>query len=128
MRSEMEESDSPQWFGLSANVHRTVQQARSGLVIDQLSRLFVGKHASEVFDREKWNERLSPLLDLWTKLTGSRGLQEIIEHGKHGSGMRTSSDELPLDAFILMQCDLAERTYFFPESFFALKIHSERKD
>ena len=96
--------DSPATFSLSANVEQTVQQARSRAVIDQLNALSVAADVSSRFDREKWSLQLSPILELWTKLAASRGMQDLLKGRKMNDQMGPDS---PVDQFVMMEVQLA---------------------
>lgn len=52
-------------FGLPSNIDRSVQRFNSTQVVMQLKSLSAVSAEELRFDKEKWTEQLSPLLQLW---------------------------------------------------------------
>ena len=63
------EVDAPEMFGLPDNVDRSAQRHISRRVIDQLKVLARPDALMSAFNREAWFRELSPLLQLWRRLT-----------------------------------------------------------
>lgn len=52
-------------FGLPTNIDRSVQRFNSTQVITSLKSLSAVSAEELRFDKEKWTEQLSPILQLW---------------------------------------------------------------
>jgi dynein heavy chain 2 len=107
--------DSPFIFGLPDNIERSLQRATSSNVIKLLRALSVSAAEVTKFDREKWREKLGPVLELWQTLSSSspgligRKVDKRVTAGGHNetaaSGGKKQHD--PVDDFVTMQYELA---------------------
>lgn len=84
--NSLPDSETPETFGLPANIERSVQRANSTTVISQLKVLvsyfsfvikdrLINQNFQEVtvsegtrFNREQWATQLSPIIQLWQKV------------------------------------------------------------
>lgn len=62
------DTETPETFGLPANIERSVQRANSTSVISQLKVLEVTVSEGTRFNREQWATQLSPIIQLWQKV------------------------------------------------------------
>lgn len=95
--SRLPETDSPDIFGLPANIDRSVQRFNSGLVISQLKSLAAVSSTSLRFDKEKWTEALSPLCQLWNNLYKADSYRQVSISKQ---GLRSTD---PVEAFTYME-------------------------
>ena len=90
--------DNPAMFGLPENIMQSYQRTRSNLTISQLRTLMRSVQVGSKFERDKWNNELNPLLNLWKKLNqGSNLLQMKI------SAPSESSTSDPVKAFVHLE-------------------------
>jgi dynein heavy chain 2 len=110
------EVDSPGVFSLPDNIERSVQRARSGVVIEQLGLMKSAASGTKGFDKEVWRGSLGPLIELWEKLMeGSDGIlrdkkvsttsPDKKRRGDDDSDRRKGKEEDPVDAFVEMEFD-----------------------
>ncbi|XP_071951365.1 cytoplasmic dynein 2 heavy chain 1-like isoform X2 [Antedon mediterranea] len=93
------ETDKPSFFGLPANIERSAQRFISGQVISQLKVLRRLDVEAGKFDKDKWSNELTPILNLWKKL--NQGSQLI--HAKVQVPTDKSGNEPPINSFILQE-------------------------
>ena len=121
--SKIPEVDSPEVFGLPANIDRSVQRAQSTIVLEKLGMMASAAAGIGGFDREEWKKSLGPLLSLWSKLIESnegildeagarrstpvkkRGARE--EEGKAESRGDHRGDKTPIDLFVERELEFA---------------------
>nr|CAD7430089.1 unnamed protein product [Timema monikensis] len=95
---QLSDTDKPEYFGLPANVERSLQRITSRQVISQLNALTRPVEGVAKFDREEWQLRLAPVLNLWKKLNQSSGLIQLkIPDLVESSGAK---GPLPVPAFV----------------------------
>jgi len=90
------DTDSPALFGLPPNIERVVQRVNSSSVISQLKALAIASVGMAKFDRSVWAAQLSPLIQLWAKMTSSN--DAIKEQPPPPSGALA-----PVETFVLME-------------------------
>lgn len=66
--NNLPDGETPETFGLPANIERSVQRANSSTVIGQLKILEVTVSEGTRFNREQWATQLSPIVQLWQKV------------------------------------------------------------
>ena len=66
--NQIPEIDNPLMFGLPSNIDRSVQRFNSQLVISQLKSLAAVNAEELRFDKDKWNQLLGPICQLWSTL------------------------------------------------------------
>ena len=79
-------------FGLPLNVDRSVQRYVSTQVIMKLNSIYSISSDMQKFDKNSWNEKLSPLLNMWKSMYR----QDIIDILKSQSSRITSKDPITL--------------------------------
>ncbi|CAG2057091.1 unnamed protein product [Timema podura] len=95
---QLSDTDKPEYFGLPANVERSLQRTTSREVISQLNTLTRPVEGVTKFDREEWQLRLAPVLNLWKKLNQSSDLIQLkIPDLVESSGAK---GPLPVPAFV----------------------------
>eukprot|EP00753_Platysulcus_tardus_P014516 PLAT4386.4.p1 GENE.PLAT4386.4~~PLAT4386.4.p1 ORF type:complete len:4448 (-),score=2754.09 PLAT4386.4:79-13422(-) len=95
-------SDSPAVFGLPPNIERSVQRTASAGVVRQLKALAASAEVSSKFDRERWRAMLSPLLDLWRRLTDSS--PDSLERPP---ALKGDGSSMPTHSFVELECAFA---------------------
>ena len=113
--SKIPETDSPEIFSLPANIERSVQRARSAIVIEKLGMMSSAGLGSGGFDREEWKKSLGPLLQLWSKLMESNDDLDLAGRGRSpvkgdrggdgGKGGKAAKD--PVALFVGMEYEFA---------------------
>ena len=105
----LSEADVPATFGLSANIDRSVQRARSAALLATLGAMAVGRDEEAAFDREAWGAALSPLLSGWSQVLQSSDVLRLSNplaaaDGPPGS---SGSDEAgaAIEAFLGLELD-----------------------
>eukprot|EP00727_Mastigamoeba_balamuthi_P008592 m51a1_g4355 putative cytoplasmic dynein 2 heavy chain 1 (4311) ;mRNA; f:228679-242475 len=95
--ARLPESEPPAYFGLPANIDRSLQRTNSARVIAQLKIIALPAETSGRFDRKAWEEQLTPLIQTWQRLTEGSGsaLQAIAEPD--------DPSRSPVDGFALME-------------------------
>nr|CAD7594420.1 unnamed protein product [Timema genevievae] len=101
---QLSDTDKPEYFGLPANVERSLQRTTSREVISQLNSNYYQSTLTRPvegvtkFDREEWQLRLAPVLNLWKKLNQSSDLIQLkIPDLVESSGAK---GPLPVPAFV----------------------------
>ena len=74
---KLPEDDKPSYFGLPPNIERSHQRNVSGNVISQLRLLSLPSEIGQKFDRELWQNELTPILNLWKKLNQGTGVLQL---------------------------------------------------
>lgn len=64
--NRLAEDDSPELFGLPSNIDRSVQRFNSTQVINNLKNLQSISAQELRFDKQKWQELLNPICQLWS--------------------------------------------------------------
>ena len=113
--SRLPDSDPPLTFCLPANIDRSLQRTSSAAVIRLLRALSAAKSASSVkYDREKWREKIGPLLDVWSRLVEAAGGTAVVA-SKKSDVQRGGGD--PVEDFLAMEtvaageiCSLVDAT------------------
>ena len=106
--ARLPDSDPPLTFGLPANIDRSLQRTSSAGVIRLLRTLSAAKMASSAkYDREKWREKIGPLLEVWLRLVENAGGASVVMAKKSSaalySGGGGSSSNDPVDDFLVME-------------------------
>lgn len=92
--------DIPAQFSLSENCEGVVQQNQAVYIISQLRKLAVSSSLSHKFDREVWRITLTPLLQLWDKLT-AKDNKLILQ--KPMKLRKKEVDYLPVESFVVLE-------------------------
>jgi len=93
--SKIPDMDSPNIFGLPFNIDRSVQRFNTSLVIEGMKKLLAGSTENLKFDREKWNEMLSPTIKLWKTL-----LKQVTEKGLPQIREKQLNSDHPVESFV----------------------------
>lgn len=72
--NELPDQDNVVYFGLPANVERTLQKNTSQEIINQLQLLNRIESHSSGFSKDQWSSQLLPFLQIWKKLTTGNDL------------------------------------------------------
>ena len=95
--SKLPVDDKPVFFGLPANIERSYQRNVSSDVLRQLKMLALSSEIGLKFDREKWLNELSPILNLWKKLNQGTGMLQLKLQQPN------VSDESPIKEFVQLE-------------------------
>jgi dynein heavy chain 2, cytosolic len=71
--------DDPSLFGLPLNVDRSVQRYISTGVISKLNIIYSISSDSLKFDKIKWAEKISPLLNIWKNIYSSDYIENLVK-------------------------------------------------
>jgi Dynein heavy chain C-terminal domain len=104
--AKLPDNDIPGMFSLPDNIERSVQRATSSQVIVSLKALSVSAAAASSFDKEKWREKLEPLLDMWAKLT-SAGDSVLDPHSALVAAKADLASKQPVEQFVIMENAMA---------------------
>mmetsp|Transcript_41826 Transcript_41826/g.82044 ORF Transcript_41826/g.82044 Transcript_41826/m.82044 type:complete len:4055 (+) Transcript_41826:307-12471(+) len=96
----LSDSDAPTIFNLPANIEGAVQQNQSQFVVSQLRKMAVSSSLSNKFNREQWRAQLTPLLQLWEKLTKTDEGALLKPPAKISMA---TEDVLPIDGFVVLE-------------------------
>ena len=108
--NKIPEVDAPMVFSLPDNIERSVQRARSTVVIEQLGLMKSAGVESGGFDREVWKSSLGPIIELWEKLMEGGEMGGVMREGGRGKkgggekGGKEGADD-PVDDFVGMEFD-----------------------
>lgn len=94
---KLPEEDKPSFFGLPPNIERAHQRNVSNMVIKQLRLLSLSSADGSKFDREKWQQELSPVLNLWKKLNQGTGILQLKLEPP------LASDSVPIKEFVQLE-------------------------
>jgi dynein heavy chain 2 len=64
----MSDIDIPTLFGLPGNASKLVQISRSSKIIDCLKSLAITPAISDLLNKERWSETLTPIISFWKKI------------------------------------------------------------
>ncbi|XP_047126593.1 cytoplasmic dynein 2 heavy chain 1 isoform X1 [Hydra vulgaris] len=96
--ANLQDDDSPTYFGLPLNIEQSTQKVISSQVILQLKVLMRADISVHKFDKDKWATELAPILNLWKKLNqGSTFLQMKV------SLPSDDPDTPPVESFIKLE-------------------------
>ena len=95
---KLPQEDNPAMFGLPENIMQSYQRTRSTQTISQLRTLMRSVQGASKFEREKWNNELNPILNLWKKLNQGSNLLQM----KMNAPNETSSAD-PVKAFVQLE-------------------------
>jgi len=98
--------DTPGLFSLPDNIERSVQRATSTQVITSLKALSVSAAAASSFDKDRWREKLEPMLDMWKKLTAA-GDSVLDPHSAITAAKQDLASRLPVEQFVIMELAMA---------------------
>ncbi len=93
---QLPDVDIPTLFYLPANIDRALQKTNSVKVINSLKLLTVTLDAGMRFNRDKWSTELTPLLQLWQKLTTAS--PAVLDYKPINK-----PDALPVDSFVYLE-------------------------
>ncbi|PRP81711.1 hypothetical protein PROFUN_10811 [Planoprotostelium fungivorum] len=93
---DLSDIDAPHLFQLPSNIDRALQKTNSTKVINSLKVLTSVGGTGMRFNREKWNQELGPMIQLWQKLTESN--KNIVE-GK----ISMKPDVPPVEGFVYLE-------------------------
>ena len=96
---KLPEDDKPSYFGLPPNIERSHQRNTSNKVISQLKLLSLPLEIGQKFDRELWQNELTPLLNLWKKLNQGTGVLQLKLQSPSSSGESSMKDFVQLEYF-----------------------------
>jgi len=99
-------TDTPSIFGLSPNADRAVQARNSAYVLQMLKTLDRNVDVAEAFDRERWAQQLTPLLNLWQKLVGSN---DVLKNAAQHKADPVSGTAPPIEVFTRMEISRAHK-------------------
>lgn len=71
------EHDDPSIFLLPANIEKSVQRATSLSILSGLQSMHTAAHVDEGFDKKVWEEKLSPIIELWEQLANVVDIREV---------------------------------------------------
>jgi dynein heavy chain 2 len=74
------DTDDPKLFGLPLNVDRSVQRYISTQVISKLNNMFSAGFETLKFDKEKWGEKLTPLINIWKIVYNGDNLDNLYRN------------------------------------------------
>eukprot|EP00727_Mastigamoeba_balamuthi_P008574 m51a1_g4339 putative cytoplasmic dynein 2 heavy chain 1 isoform x1 (4695) ;mRNA; f:164362-180818 len=95
--AKLPELEPPSFFGLPANIDRSLQRTNSARVISQLKLIAIPAEAGSRFNREQWAAQLSPIILVWQKLTeGNAALVQPLSEPDDPS-------RPPVDSFVVME-------------------------
>eukprot|EP00049_Salpingoeca_infusionum_P001770 m.50835 g.50835 ORF g.50835 m.50835 type:complete len:4155 (+) comp11193_c0_seq1:125-12589(+) len=107
--SQLPDSDTPELFGLPANVDRTVQQQMARATLGQLRLLDHALDANTGFNREQWIALLEPFLSTWAKLvdgkkelSASHAAAAATQHRRQSTGADGSATD-PIASFVSLE-------------------------
>jgi len=75
--NSLPETDNPLLFGLPSNIDRSVQRFNSNQVISQLKSLQAVSASELRFDKEKWNQQLGPICQLWNNVYKKQHMDQV---------------------------------------------------
>ncbi len=96
--SKLPETDDPSLFGLPGNVDRSVQRYVSLQVINKLNMMNAISNDSHKFIKEKWQEKLSPYLKMWSSVYKENEASAI------GKNLLKINEVDPINMFIKSEC------------------------
>ncbi|KAJ3360793.1 Cytoplasmic dynein 2 heavy chain 1 [Kappamyces sp. JEL0680] len=80
--SDMAETENVALFGLPANIDRAQQRNQSADIISRLSLMDFEELQSKKYNKDLWNQKLLPLLQIWKKIStaGDVMQQQLVLH------------------------------------------------
>ena len=96
--SKLPEIDDPSLFGLPVNVDRSVQRYVSLQVINKLNMMTAISSDSEKFVKEKWLDKLSPYIKIWSSFYKENEVMTISKN------ILKINEIDPINMFIKSEC------------------------
>lgn len=94
--TQLPDADNPTLFFLPSNIDRSLQRANSQMVISQLKILSTSVDINSKFNREKWAQELTPMIQLWQNLTANNS-------SLNDPKTDNNPDLSPIDSFVAME-------------------------
>lgn len=95
--SKLADDDNPELFGLPSNIDRSVQRFNSTQVINNLKNLQSISAQELRFDKQKWQELLNPICQLWSSIYRKEEFAQIR------IGKKDLDSDDPVIAFVYME-------------------------